>query len=156
MKEKKLFTHYSISPTVIQIMNLATTHSYSGQSVNYPTGVPSRNARPDIGCNQLLWLLTAKRCTFPSLKWAYKTQPKIQENEISPPTKQGLSLWIFYCEKPVGWKSLSSLTNPGFKQPVIKCKRISSVLNLAHIWFSYTWIQAYDKRLTISPKYGED
>lgn len=68
MKEKKLFTHYSISPTVIQITKLATTHSYSGQSVNYPTGVPSRNARPGIGCNQLLWLLTAKHCTFPSLK----------------------------------------------------------------------------------------
>lgn len=106
--------------------------------VRCPTGVPAGNARAGTVCHQLPRLLPVTRCILPSLKSAQEMCPKGQETEISPPTEQGLSFWIFYCEQLVGWNSLSSLTNPLCKQPIIKSNRISGVLNLAHVWFQYT------------------
>lgn len=49
-----------------------------------------------------------------------------------------------------------SLTNPLCKQPILRCQRISSALNLVHIGGVYTCICAYGKRLEISPKHEED
>lgn len=66
-KTPHLFTHYQYFPNS-NINNELGNNSYSGRSLIYPTGVPSREAGPGTGCVKFLWLLPAKHCTFPSTK----------------------------------------------------------------------------------------
>lgn len=96
-KPSHLFTHYhySISPTVIQIMNLASTQ-FLWKISNIPHRCPKLKSKTRHWVCQIPSTAASKILHFSVSK--INLQPKIQETEISPPTKQNLSLWKFYCK----------------------------------------------------------